>query len=425
MVDSLISVGRPVEWRGPRGRVRSWLVIAWSATFVLIGTGVDAWWRSRADRHLAEGERLLEENQPDEAIRWLGVPEATYHTRDRAFLLRARAALARNSPSDAMDPLFQVNAAGPWAADAEYWKGRTLEAVQQTAEAIECFHTAANLRPNDSEIHCRLAKANDELGATAHALTELKIVFRLRPGDAWAPRSIGLIFLRHAQYDQARQAYEQSLKLDPDQPQVRLELATALVKLGQLDEAERQLELCQGRTVTAEHAELLAHCRLARGDALGCRATLDMAIAEAPKHAGLLALRARLELQEGRTAEALIWLNRTLDADPYNWEANDQRGLALRRLGRTEEAEAAVARARELRDTNAELLRLRADAARHPSDAEIRYRIGTLCARLGNTGGAASWYVAALACDPSHAGARRALEAVVPSASGQTFPGPR
>ena len=54
---------------------------------------------------------------------------------------------------------------------------------------------------------------------------------------------------------------------------------------------------------------------------------------------------ARVELQEGRAAEALIWLNRTLDADPYNWEANDQRGLALRRLGRTEEAEAAVARA--------------------------------------------------------------------------------
>ena len=88
-------------------------------------------------------------------------------------------------------------------------------------------------------------------------------MFRLRPGDAWAPRSIGLIFLRHGQYDKARQAYEQSLKLDPDQPQVRLELATALVKLGQLDEAERQLELCQGRTAAAEHAELLAHCRLA------------------------------------------------------------------------------------------------------------------------------------------------------------------
>ena len=132
MVDSLISAGQPVEWRGPKGRVRSWLVIAWSATLVLIGTGVEAWWRSRPDRHLAEGERLLEENQPDEAIRWLGVPEATLRTRDRAFLLRARAALARNSPSDAMDPLFQVDADGPWAADAAYWKGRTLEAVQQT-----------------------------------------------------------------------------------------------------------------------------------------------------------------------------------------------------------------------------------------------------------------------------------------------------
>ena len=52
------------------------------------------------------------------------------------------------------------------------------------------------------------------------------------------------------------------------------------------------------------------------------------------------------------------------------------------------------------------------EADRRPEDPDVRYRIGTLCERLGKRDLAATWYSAALACDPNHAGAHAALQAL-------------
>ena len=48
-------------------------------------------------------------------------------------------------------------------------------------------------------------------------------------------------------------------------------------------------------------------------------------------------------------------------------------------------------------------------AARAPDDPEVRLRLGQLCESLGKPELAASWYRAALACDPRSAEARAAL----------------
>ncbi|MEJ7639988.1 MAG: hypothetical protein WKF75_18950 [Singulisphaera sp.] len=122
--------------------------------------------------------------------------------------------------------------------------------------------------------------------------------------------------------------------------------------------------------------------------------------------------RAQLDQVEGRVDVALGRLDRALATDPYNAQAYYQRSLALGRLGRREESELDRVHYQELNRDLAEMSALNDEADRRPEDPDVRYRIGSLCERLGKRDLAATWYSAALACDPGHAGARAALQAL-------------
>jgi tetratricopeptide (TPR) repeat protein len=376
------------------------------------GLGLGLWWRGRPERHLAEAEQALDAGIPGAAAPWLDLPEATPATRDRALVLRARAALALGRPAEAVGPLEQVDPRGPSAACAAFWKGRTLLAAGQTARAISWFRRGLNLRPDDAEALRWLAVAAYDLGARDDAVAALGAVTRLRPDDARAWRTLALIFKENEEYRRAVPCYERSLAHDPGQPRVRLELAEALVALGRHAEAERQLASCRGLVSEADRVVLLAQCLAARGDRTRSREVLDAALAEAPGHPGLLGRRAELDRAEGRLAEALARLDRALAGDPYNPAWLYHKGLVLGRLGRDAEAAAALARAAELNATLAELSELDQEASRHPEDPEVRYQLGRRCVLLGKPELAASWYRAALACDPRHAAARLGLVAL-------------
>ncbi|MBX6312096.1 MAG: tetratricopeptide repeat protein, partial [Isosphaeraceae bacterium] len=374
-----------------------------------VAMGGRSWWRGRPGRHLAEAERLLDAGAPAEAVAWLDLPASRPATRDRALLLRARAALARRRPAEAVAPLEQVDPRGPWAAEAAFWKGRTLYAVGQFARAIPWYRAALARRPDDAEIHRWLAAAAYDLGDRDTAIAALREVTRLQPDDARAWRTLALIYKENRDLAQAEPAYRRSLALDPQQPRVRFEWSEVLVELGRPAEAERQLDASRGGIPEADRVALLARCRLARGDRDGARAVLEAALTQAPSHPGLLAEQAVLDQAMGRPAEAAARLDRALAAQPNNPQWLYQRGLALRMLGRAAEAQRDLERAAELNRDWAAMAALNDEAAQHPDDPEVRCRLGRLCARLGLPELAASWYRAALACDPHCETARLGL----------------
>ena len=172
---------------------------------------------------------------------------------------------------------------------------------------------------------------------------------------------------------------------------------------------------CRGRVAEARRAEILAECCRLRGDLAGFRSAVEAGLAAAPGHPGLLRQRAEIELADGRPDEALERLDQALAADPYRPETIYQRGVVLRRLGRAEEARRDLARADELNKGLAEMSALNQQADRDPHNADVRYRLGRLCVELGKPELAASWYRAALACDPKHAAARLGLRALQPT----------
>jgi tetratricopeptide (TPR) repeat protein len=373
-----------------------------------------AWWRGRPERHLAEAELRLAAGSWDSAAPWLEVPERVAATRDRALLLRARLALASGRPRDAVAPLQQVDPRGPWAAEAAFWKGRTLYAVGNTPLAIAWLRTGLAARPADAEALRWLAAAAYDLGDQRTVLESLGALTRLEPGDARAWRTLALVTREEpdggeAELNVARTAYRRSLELEPDQPRVRWELADVLVRLGHYGEAERELARCRGRIPEADRADLLAQAAWMSGERGRSRALVVSALADAPDHPGLLARRALIAQSEGRLGEAAADLDRAVAAEPYNPRWLYMRAGVLRALGRRAEADRDGARAAELKEAVITMSTLCAEAARRPLDPAVRIRLGRLCESLGKRELAASWYRAALACEPRSEEARSAL----------------
>jgi tetratricopeptide (TPR) repeat protein len=381
--------------------------------FALLGFGV-MWWQGRPERHLAWAEKAVRDGDPDEALDWLAVPAKGRTTRERALLLRARIAVERGQLSQAVRALDQVDPDGSHAFDYAFWKGRTLYAARQPLPAITWLVAALQRRPDDVDSYRWLAAAAYDQGNRATAVQSLKAVTRLQPDDARAWRTLGLIFKEDVEHEQARDAFEKALAINASQPAVRLELAEVLLKLGDVAGVERELAACQGRTPQARQAELLAACAQLRGDLAGFRAAVLSGLAAAPGNPGLLLQRAQIELADRHPAAALEDLDRALAADAYRPETVYLRGVVLQQLGRTDEARRDLARADELNKGMAKMSDMNRQAERAPHDADVRYQLGRLCVDLGKPQLAASWYRAALACDPRHAAARFELKALGP-----------
>src|SRR4051794_37327678 len=96
----------------PRAAVAAVIVIAAGA----ISLGIFGW-RGRPERHLARAEAGVNEGDLEAAAEWLAVPEEAPATRERAHLLRARMAVERGKPIDAVEALERVDPDGPNAAE--------------------------------------------------------------------------------------------------------------------------------------------------------------------------------------------------------------------------------------------------------------------------------------------------------------------
>jgi tetratricopeptide (TPR) repeat protein len=390
-------------------RHRAWVL---SSLATVIAGWSCFWWSGRPERQLAEAERCLALDDFGGVLSSLELPEATARTRDRALLLRARAALARGRPADAVQPLGAIDPNGPCSIDASFWKGRTLLAVGQYRRAIDWLRSVVDRRPDDAESRRWLAAASYESGDRRTALAELRQVIRLVPEDPRAWRTVALLLKEDVETEQAREAYSTALRLDPSQPQVRLEFAEVLITSGRYDEAGSQLEACSGLVPEADRLDLLARILLDRGERDRLLALLERALEQYPTHVGLLNQRAKIEVSEGRTAEAIALLDRALEVDPYHAASYHQRGLLRKASGDAEGAARDLARSSELNADLAAMSRLDDEAGRRPEDAEIRVEIGQLCAQLGKFDLAASWYRAALAIDPGNIAARSAIGAL-------------
>jgi tetratricopeptide (TPR) repeat protein len=288
---------------------------------------------------------------------------------------------------------------------------RTLGLIEDArgnrAEALRAFQTALRLGEANADVGQRLAQllagsgkadeasrisAQGTQGKEETARTQLAIGFaefqrnRLGPAedatrkaiaqspdlaDGWS--LLGSVLLRSGRSAEAEKAYDQALKLAPDNPEMLTNRAATRSSLGRkeaaLEDIRRalvidpesdhawrlyanvQLEARNYREVvtalrkvdghgkaTADDLVSLGESRAETGDVEGGLKTLARAESLDPKLVRMCLSTARVLGRKGDVAQALAYLERALAVEPSNAVAWSSKGYGLMKLGRLPEA---------------------------------------------------------------------------------------
>lgn len=124
------------------------------------------------------------------------------------------------------------------------------------AEVVELSSEALTKEP--SSIKANLYKAlalADKKETMMNAVPHLLTVVRADENNIPALYTLGLLSIESGQLDKALQRFEKLVSLQPSIPDYHFQLASVNERLGQLDEARKQYEICRDLTENAEAKE--------------------------------------------------------------------------------------------------------------------------------------------------------------------------
>lgn len=154
--------------------------------------------------------------------------------------------LGREAP---MDSLLKWIATRPNANVARLYAADALVRSGRVPEAIPIYQGLLNKDPGNHVIINNLADAMVRQG-DPRALEFAQKAYQARPNDAVTAATLGAAFLSLGKIGEALLAFQNAVKLDPKDPEIRYQLALALVKAG--DRARAKVELAEvissGRT---------------------------------------------------------------------------------------------------------------------------------------------------------------------------------
>lgn len=156
------------------------------------------------------------------------------------------------------------------------------------AGAALALRRAAQLRPQDVEIGCRLATILMQDGDAVGAENVLKETIRHAPDRTQPWSSLALVFIRQRKLEDALHAADQAITLDASNPHLVARRAHILSEMGDFEDAERELR--------------------------------DV-IARVPNAGGLYATLGTVLLRQGRRGDAEAVFRQALEVEPSNTTA--------------------------------------------------------------------------------------------------------
>ncbi len=187
---------------------------------------------------------------------------------------------------DALDIAHQVVALRPADADAHAKRGDILVAMKRPNDARAAYEKAVALRPDDPALKARVDR--------------IQVDIPLLVSRAFIASSSG-------SFQAAVDAFNEVLRLEPDNLNIRVGKSAALRRLGRVEEA---------------------------------RELLDEVLERNPVHSAALLTKAQLLSETGDLSGAVAALEALLAVHPADADALLERGDVLARMGRTEEAQA-------------------------------------------------------------------------------------
>ena len=302
--------------------------------------------------NLFAGIVLLHLSRPKEALPYLQRAQQLMPGDKQPALLIARAYLSEKNYGAAMDAFQRVTRAA--SSDPDAWFGlgvsaRGLADQMMRKSLQQNAPTPTNVKP----------LLQTSLAALSRAVA-------LQPGSSRAHLLLAEALRDQGKTDEAIPEYQEAIRLDPRSPGPYLGLAATYWKSGDYDEAlpalSRVLELTPN---DAETHAILADILLKRNDPNAARQHAERALRENPNLPAARFTLAKLELTAGHTQQALDLIQPALPADmdgAYHFFAY----RVLRNLGRTREAEQALARYKEIRRRKSSPLSIRLESETSP-----------------------------------------------------------
>ncbi len=296
-----------------------------------------------------------------------------------ALVHRGEVALDLDRPDEAESYLLRALDTEPASAAARAVLGQVALSRRDFRRAAELLEAALEALPEATRLHYPLALAYRGLGDEERAREHLALrgevgarppdpllaeVEELRVGERVFIARGGTAY-RFGRYAEAAEAFRAALAANPESVPAHIDLAAALVALGDaagaVAELRRALEL-EPRNPTARYN--LALLLGAAGDPAAAARELAAAVESSPRDPGIRLAYAQALAAAGRTDEALAAFRVALDQNPTSGPARLGEAQMLVRLGRYADA---AGRLREAIETA-------------PEDAEIAYALAKLLA---------------------------------------------
>ena len=177
-------------------------------------------------------------------------------------------------------------------------RGLVLERANRIKEAVDAYRAALSQNPHLREAHNALGVYYQRHGLLAKAAEEFRIVANLE-GDFLAHFNLGYVLVELGRFEEALHAFEQCLRLAPDDPATLYELAFIRYSRGDYLAAVEHLQLpLRLYPDDWEVHNLLGCCHLALrrfDDALAALGRALVLAHDAPDQATLLAQIATVE----------------------------------------------------------------------------------------------------------------------------------
>jgi tetratricopeptide (TPR) repeat protein len=246
-----------------------------------------------------------------------------------------------------------------------YWRGLTLERINDPRRARADYDKALDLDPDMIQARLRVAEMLLEDKQAPEALPHLERLMRQAPNDAQVQARMGICRFLQGRTEEARRLMEAAVIRLPHDPALLVALANLDIQDGRWLEAERRLRkvletdpsdtealfvlatVLQGQGRTRQSADVLAEYEQKRA-AVDRINDLLKDVADSPTAtANDYAEIGRLFLSIGRERFGVYWSERALERDPNNQTAH--RALA-EHYARKGDAASSAAHRRQLRE---------------------------------------------------------------------------
>ena len=198
------------------------------------------------------------------------------------------------------------------------WKalGALLSLMGRATDGQFAMQKAAELLPNDAELHCNLGAALRELGQLNDAVASCRRALEIKPDFVEVYCNLGNALRDLGQFIDAVASYRRALEIKSDYTEAHSSLGNALIDLGQLNDAVASY--LRALEIKPDYAE--AHYNLGK------------------------ALRGL-----GQLNDAVASYRKALEIKPDYTKAHNNLGNALRALGQFNDAVASYRRALEIK----------------------------------------------------------------------------